>query len=344
MIDSRHWATLTRNAHRWSRQARMSAYRRLLGALLGDMAPTVKPYGFPTVTFPERIRIGAGTTINYGVVLGGRGGIDIGRRVKLSSRCVLETQFVDPFSGGKSHHEARPIIVEDDVDVGVGALILAGVRVGKRSVIGAGSVVLSDVPADSLAIGVPATVVPLRMASHDAMPSQRPRQPVDEEQIMRRIVRWVREVVDVEVHADSPLRGEVLGSLECVELITVLEATFGIDVDGVLGPQALASAATLAKLVAEQARTGRLDWHQQPPTATALHASDVLSRVRTLPPGSVAARVDARTLVVGTPKTTTEAGRGIVGRRRAVVRGPTLRAGSEVERGTGLVPAVAGAR
>jgi maltose O-acetyltransferase len=52
-----------------------------------------------------------------------------------------------------------PITIGDDVWVGGGALILAGVTIGARSVIGAGSVVTRDVPEGVLAVGNPCRVI-----------------------------------------------------------------------------------------------------------------------------------------------------------------------------------------
>jgi maltose O-acetyltransferase len=53
----------------------------------------------------------------------------------------------------------KPIEIGSDVWVGGGALILAGVRIGSRSVIGAGSVVTRDIPAGVLAAGNPCRVI-----------------------------------------------------------------------------------------------------------------------------------------------------------------------------------------
>ncbi|VVS91972.1 DapH/DapD/GlmU-related protein [Desulfoluna spongiiphila] len=54
------------------------------------------------------------------------------------------------------------ITIEDDVWIGAGAIILAGVTVGKGCVIGAGSVVTKDVPEYCVAAGNPARVVKQR--------------------------------------------------------------------------------------------------------------------------------------------------------------------------------------
>lgn len=53
----------------------------------------------------------------------------------------------------------QPIEIGADVWVGGGALILAGVRIGSRAVIGAGSVVTRDVPDDAFAAGNPCRVI-----------------------------------------------------------------------------------------------------------------------------------------------------------------------------------------
>ena len=54
---------------------------------------------------------------------------------------------------------AKPVVIGDDVWVGGGALILPGVRIGSRVVIGAGSVVSRDVPDDTFAAGNPCRVI-----------------------------------------------------------------------------------------------------------------------------------------------------------------------------------------
>lgn len=53
----------------------------------------------------------------------------------------------------------KEIIIEDDVLIGMNCQILKGVHIGARSIIGAGSVVTKDVPADCIAAGNPAVVI-----------------------------------------------------------------------------------------------------------------------------------------------------------------------------------------
>lgn len=52
-----------------------------------------------------------------------------------------------------------PITIEDDVWIGANAIVLKGVTIGARSVIGAGSVVTRSIPADCIAAGNPCRVV-----------------------------------------------------------------------------------------------------------------------------------------------------------------------------------------
>jgi maltose O-acetyltransferase len=55
--------------------------------------------------------------------------------------------------------KAKPITIHDDAWIGFGSTILKGVTIGKRAVVGANSVVLTDVPDDAIVVGNPATVV-----------------------------------------------------------------------------------------------------------------------------------------------------------------------------------------
>ena len=51
----------------------------------------------------------------------------------------------------------------NDVDIGAGAKILGDIKIGNNVFIGANAVVLCDVPDNSIAVGVPATIKPLKV-------------------------------------------------------------------------------------------------------------------------------------------------------------------------------------
>lgn len=109
------------------------------------------------------IRIGRDSLIGEFNVLRGQGGIAIGDRVyfaPLVQVLAVNHVFDDPSRPFTEQGiTAQGIVIEDDVWVGAGAIILDGVRIGRGAVIGAGAVVTGDVPAHTLVAGVPARVV-----------------------------------------------------------------------------------------------------------------------------------------------------------------------------------------
>jgi acetyltransferase-like isoleucine patch superfamily enzyme len=56
----------------------------------------------------------------------------------------------------------KKIIIRDDVWIGSGAKILAGVKINQGAVIGANAVVTKDIPQNAIAVGVPAKVIKYR--------------------------------------------------------------------------------------------------------------------------------------------------------------------------------------
>ncbi len=55
--------------------------------------------------------------------------------------------------------KSAPISIEDDVWIGANSIILKGVTIGARSIIGAGSVVTKSIPADCIAAGNPCKII-----------------------------------------------------------------------------------------------------------------------------------------------------------------------------------------
>lgn len=64
--------------------------------------------------------------------------------------------------------DVAEVVIEENVQIGHGCVILKGVRIGARSVIGAGSVVRTSIPADSVVMGNPARVVRRLQPAGDA--------------------------------------------------------------------------------------------------------------------------------------------------------------------------------
>lgn len=90
--------------------------------------------------------------------------IEIGNRVYVGANCIIvDTDFhpLDPTirQQSPSAGEHAPVIIEDDVFIGMNTLILKGVHIGRGSVIGAGSVVTNDIPAGTSFAGNPARLI-----------------------------------------------------------------------------------------------------------------------------------------------------------------------------------------
>ncbi len=122
------------------------------------------------------IHLGRGSRVGHHCVLHGHGGIEIGRNVMLAAGCALvasmhihqdlETPIKD------QGFTASGITIEDGVWLGTGVKVLDGVTIGRGTIVGAGSVVTTDLPDYSVAAGVPAKVKKSRsQASVDCRPS-----------------------------------------------------------------------------------------------------------------------------------------------------------------------------
>lgn len=90
--------------------------------------------------------------------------ITIGDRVWVGANSVIMDTDFHPLDPQRRQEKpldgaAAPVVIEDDVFIGMHALILKGVTLGKGCVIGAGSVVTRDVPSGVLAAGNPARIV-----------------------------------------------------------------------------------------------------------------------------------------------------------------------------------------
>ena len=60
---------------------------------------------------------------------------------------------------GAADWQVKPTVVKKGASIGSGATILANVTIGERALVGAGSVVTRDVPADAIVAGNPAAVL-----------------------------------------------------------------------------------------------------------------------------------------------------------------------------------------
>lgn len=111
----------------------------------------------PTFMCAERIVLGARVFVSYQVTIA-----DSDFHPLDPEERKRDAIAVSPF-GDRSKRPpfvSRPVIIEDDVEIGIGAILLKGVRIGHGAQIGAGAVITSDVPPGALMVGNPARQSP----------------------------------------------------------------------------------------------------------------------------------------------------------------------------------------
>jgi serine O-acetyltransferase len=111
--------------------------------------------------------LGAGMTIGTGFVLMHPVGVTmgfgarVGDNVTFASGVVLAARY---YEEQQREAEQEFPTIEDGVTIGAHAVLVGGVRIGRNSTVGANSVVLTDVPENTVVLGVPARRVGLREA------------------------------------------------------------------------------------------------------------------------------------------------------------------------------------
>ena len=129
--------------------------------VIGDHVQVFSHYARSVfAVFPGgRLEIGDRTFLNYGMDIAAT------RLVKIGADCLIGTHVIildNDFHQVSNHARSpapKPVIIGDRVWVGNRVTILPGVSIGDDSVVGAGSVVVRDIPARSVAVGNPARVV-----------------------------------------------------------------------------------------------------------------------------------------------------------------------------------------
>lgn len=135
--------------------------RRLLSELLGSVGEgtEIRPPLF--VDYGTQITVGARCFANFGLTALDVAPITIGDDVQIGPHVQLltPTHPVEPEPRRAKWEAARPIVIGDNVWLGGGVIVCPGVTIGENTVVGAGSVVTRDLPANVVAVGNPARVV-----------------------------------------------------------------------------------------------------------------------------------------------------------------------------------------
>ena len=145
---------------------------RILREMLGSMGENIHIDIDFHCEYGRNIHLGSNVIINMNCTFVDNNRIEVGNNVLIASNVQIYTathptkaserivQNWNENSGeGYCRVYALPVKIEDNVWIGGGAILLPGVTVGKNSVIGAGSVVVRPIPANSVAVGNPCRVI-----------------------------------------------------------------------------------------------------------------------------------------------------------------------------------------
>ena len=137
------------------------AQQSILAELLGHMGkntvitpPFWCDYGY-------NISVGDYFYSNHNMVITDGAKVTFGDHVFVAPNCCFTTanHALDPEQRKAGIEVALPITIGNNVWIGAGSTILAGVEIGDKTIIGAGSVVTKSIPGNVIAFGVPCKVV-----------------------------------------------------------------------------------------------------------------------------------------------------------------------------------------
>lgn len=117
---------------------------------------------------PKNVSLGHHVYINKNVFVGSHPcGINIGNYVQIACdvtimNAIHEYKALDRPMYEQKGYKSAPVNIHDDVWIGLRAIIMPGVTIGKGAVVGAGAVVTKNVPSYAVVGGVPAKVIKYR--------------------------------------------------------------------------------------------------------------------------------------------------------------------------------------
>lgn len=135
----------------------VAAFSELIGKPVGERFMLIPPF---STDCGLNTTIGRNVFINQGCHFMDLGGLTIGDDVMIGPKVTLITAG-HPVSPAERRNGIvmKPIVIGSNVWIGAAATVLPGVTIGDGAVIAAGAVVSRDVPANTMAAGVPARVV-----------------------------------------------------------------------------------------------------------------------------------------------------------------------------------------
>lgn len=157
-------ARFRRSQRLLARMRRLDAYDPAYRSCLEELIPGLPPSATIVPPFHcdhgDGIRLGEGVFVNAGCTFLDGAYITIGPRTLVGPNVQIYTPQhpVDYRQRREPREYAYPVTIGEDCWIGGGAILCPGVTVGNRCIIAAGSVVVRDIPDDTLAAGNPAVV------------------------------------------------------------------------------------------------------------------------------------------------------------------------------------------
>ena len=136
---------------------RQTILQRLLGQI-GHNSIIEPPF---YCVYGQNIHIGDHVYLNYLCTILDCNEVHIGHHVMIGPSVQIYTaaHVLQAEARIQGWEVAKPIVIEDNVWLGGGAILLPGVRIGRNAVVGAGAVVSRSVPANTVVAGNPARVI-----------------------------------------------------------------------------------------------------------------------------------------------------------------------------------------
>jgi acetyltransferase-like isoleucine patch superfamily enzyme len=169
------WCFYKRRLHSCGRKLQIMSPKSLIGLnclAVGDgfisfSGLQLEIFDTLNANYQTNMRIGDNVSINYDCHIGCINQIIVGNNVLIASRV-----YISDHSHGLSDysdinippsqriiHSKGPVIIEDNVWLGEGVVVLPGVTIGKGTIVGANSVVTRNLPPYTVCAGVPAKVL-----------------------------------------------------------------------------------------------------------------------------------------------------------------------------------------
>lgn len=147
--------TILNNSYHTPEEVR-KLFEELTGCKIDESFNCFPPF---YTDFGKNITIGKNVFFNVNCCFQDRGGIIIGDGVFIGQNVIISTLNHGFDLPDRNTTYPSKVIIGNNVWIGSGANILPGVSIGDNSIIGAGSVVIKDIPANSVAVGIPAKVI-----------------------------------------------------------------------------------------------------------------------------------------------------------------------------------------